>query len=246
MVKNEKGVQHSLSDTADIIMVNILSLRRDCRVSSMNWMAASHWGLSVMERSSRALCWITLWHTQTGQDRFFITQMLLSFVSHNPVVAYMLAKPDLFITHDQEIVSTSGSVKSTTAQALWFYAHRVSGFTMCLPGCPWPSHSTCASWCSHPLRPPSTCQKCRPGLCLCIQPWSGQTLPAVSPRQPRERQSIVRKEKAHIVIKLASDWKSLSLLHWVHYNAKLWNLNDSKMQNNSVIAKLILSSFQST
>ena len=60
MVKNEKGVQHSLSDTADIIMVNILSLRRDCRVSSMNWMAASHWGLSVMERSSRALCWITL------------------------------------------------------------------------------------------------------------------------------------------------------------------------------------------
>ena len=55
---------------------------------------------------------------------------------------------------------------------------------MCLPGCPWPSRSICVSWCSRPWRPPSACQRCRPGLSLCTLPWNGQTPPAASPRQP--------------------------------------------------------------
>lgn len=66
-------------------------------------------------------------------------------------------------------------------------------FPVYLPGCPWPFHSICAFWCFLLLQPPSTCQKCHPGLCLCIQPWSGQTLPAVSPRQPKRRPSLVGK-----------------------------------------------------
>lgn len=37
-----------------------LSFRRLSSVSSMNWMAASHCCLSEMERSSKALCWMTL------------------------------------------------------------------------------------------------------------------------------------------------------------------------------------------
>lgn len=66
-------------------------------------------------------------------------------------------------------------------------------FPVYLPGCLWPFHSICAFWCFLLLQPPSTCQKCHPGLCLCIQPWSGQTLPAVSPRQPKRRPSLVGK-----------------------------------------------------
>lgn len=83
-------------------------------------------------------------------------------------------------------------------QNVWLYImvcflSRSKCFPVYLPGCPWLFHSICAFWCFLLLQPPSTCQKCHPGLCLCIQPWSGQTLPAVSPRQPKRRPSLVGK-----------------------------------------------------
>lgn len=49
---------------------NSLSLRRLWRVSSIKWIAASHCCLSDIDRSSKALCWITRCNT----EHWFCTQ----------------------------------------------------------------------------------------------------------------------------------------------------------------------------
>lgn len=59
-----------------------LSLRRLWRVSSMKWIAASHCCLSDIDRSSKALCWITLWQyeTQTVHLSIYSIKCSLSLV----------------------------------------------------------------------------------------------------------------------------------------------------------------------
>lgn len=114
------------------------------------------------------------------------------------------------------------------------FSARANGFPAYLPGCPWPFHSICAFWCFLLLQPPSTCQKCHPGLCLCIQPWSGQTPPAVSPRQPKRRPSLVGKTDPCCVHCGQYFLQFCSLLR-----SRVWNANPK-----SVISHRIYSMFK--
>lgn len=115
------------------------------------------------------------------------------------------------------------------------FSARARGFPAYLPGCPWPFHSICAFWCFLLLQPPSTCQKCHPGLCLCIQPWSGQTPPAVSPRQPKRRPSLVGKTDPCCVHCGQYFLQFCSLLRSI----RVWNVNLK-----SVISHRIYSMFK--